>query len=89
MPEPIFMKFGMYITPPDPISVASVINPSHQSVYLHVYRSVVVRQRLGKSVIATTNTHATIEELLKTSFSVRSVPYQRKVGDEFFPKLLF
>jgi hypothetical protein len=37
MPEPIFMKLGMYITAPEPISMAYFINLSHQSVYLHVY----------------------------------------------------
>jgi hypothetical protein len=29
--EPVFMKFGMYIMTPDPISVMFLINPSHQS----------------------------------------------------------
>jgi hypothetical protein len=39
MPEPIFMKLGMYITAPEPISTAYFINPSHQSVCLFVYSS--------------------------------------------------
>jgi hypothetical protein len=43
---------------------------------------VVARQRLGKNVNVTT------EELLDTSFSMRSVSYQRKLGDQFFPELL-
>jgi hypothetical protein len=34
------------------------------------------------------NTHATIVELLDVSFSVWSVLYKRKVGGQFFPKLL-
>jgi hypothetical protein len=36
------MKLGMYSMTPDPISVAYFINPSHQSVWLHVYA--IVRQ---------------------------------------------
>jgi hypothetical protein len=47
-----------------------------------------VRQRLGKNDTAATNTYITIEELLDASFSMRSVSYQRKIGDWFFPELL-
>jgi hypothetical protein len=72
----------------EPISTAYFINPSHQSVCLYVYPLIVARQRLGKNVTAATNTHATIEELLDASFSIRSVSYQRNVGDQFFPELL-
>jgi hypothetical protein len=36
-----------------------------------------------------TNTHATLEDLLDESFSLRCVSYQRKVGDWFFSELLF
>jgi hypothetical protein len=32
MPEPIFMKLGTYITAPEPISKASLKNPSHHFV---------------------------------------------------------
>jgi hypothetical protein len=42
-------------------------------------------QRLGKGIMAATNTHATIEELLEAVFSMRLVSYQRKVGNLFFP----
>jgi hypothetical protein len=62
------------------ISAAYFINPSHRSVCLYVYFSVVVRQRLGKKVTAATNIHAPLEELLDASFPMRSL-YQRKVGD--------
>jgi hypothetical protein len=41
-------------------------------------------QRLGKHVHAAMNTQAAMKELLDASFSVRSVSYQRKVGDYFF-----
>jgi hypothetical protein len=47
----------------------------------------IARQRLGKNVTAAINTHATIEELLDASFSMQSVWYQKKVGDQFFPQL--
>jgi hypothetical protein len=35
--ERIFMKLGIYIIEPELISKAYFINPSHQSVFLHVY----------------------------------------------------
>jgi hypothetical protein len=35
MLERIFIKFGMYIMAPEPISTAYLINPSHQSVCLY------------------------------------------------------
>jgi hypothetical protein len=72
---------------PEPISTVYFINPSHQSVRLYVYPANVARQRLGKNITAATNTHAAIELLLDGSFSMRSVSYQRKVG-EYFSKLL-
>jgi hypothetical protein len=64
MPEPIFMKLGMYITALEPFSTAYFINPSCQSVYLYAYTPSVARQRLSKNVTVATNTQATIEELL-------------------------
>jgi hypothetical protein len=88
MPEPIYMKLGMYIMTSEPISTAYFINPSHQSVCLYVYLPIVARQRLGGNVTTATNTHAKIEELLDASFSMRSGLYQRKVGDYFFRELL-
>jgi hypothetical protein len=39
--EQIFMKFGTYITAPEPISTAELKNPSHQSVCLYVYLPIV------------------------------------------------
>jgi hypothetical protein len=73
MPEPIFMKLGTYITEPEPISTAYFMNPSHQPVYTPI----VARQRLGRSVTAATNTHATIDEFLDASFFMRSMSYRR------------
>jgi hypothetical protein len=55
MPEPIFLKLGMYIIAPESISTAYFINPSHQTVCLYVYPPIVARQRLGKNVTAATN----------------------------------
>jgi hypothetical protein len=42
---------------------------------------IVARQRLGKNITAATNTRATVEELLDTSFSMRPRVVSRKVGD--------
>jgi hypothetical protein len=81
MPEPIFMKLGIYIMTPEPISTAYFINPPI-SVCVCIYtHPIVARQRPSKSVTAATNTHATVEELLCASFSVLSVLYQGKVSD--------
>jgi hypothetical protein len=80
MPEPIFMKFGINVVPPEPISTAYFINPSQQFMCLQVYPTIVARQRLGKIFTVATNTQATKEELLEASFSMRSGSYQRKLG---------
>jgi hypothetical protein len=69
----------MYIMEPEPISTVYFINPFHQSVCLYMYPLIVAREQLGKNVIAATNTHATIQELLDASFSMLSVLYKRKV----------
>jgi hypothetical protein len=37
MPEPVFMKFCIYIMAPEPISTTHFINPSHQSVSIRVF----------------------------------------------------
>jgi hypothetical protein len=81
IPEQFFMKFGMYIMTPEPASTTYCINPSRQSVCLYVYPHTVARQRLGKNVTASSNTHATIEELLDASFPMQSVSYRRKMGE--------
>jgi hypothetical protein len=56
MPEPIFMKHGMYFMAPESISAAFFINPTHQSVCLYVYPPIVARQQLGKSITVAMNT---------------------------------
>jgi hypothetical protein len=75
------MKLCMHIMTPETISRAYLIDPSHQSVCLYVYPPIVARQRLGRNVTQTTNTHATIEEILDESFSMRSVSYERTLDD--------
>jgi hypothetical protein len=72
-----------HMTATEPISTSYFLNPFHQSVCLCVYPI-----SFGKIVTATTNTQATIEDLLDLSFSMRCVPYERKVIDKFFPELL-
>jgi hypothetical protein len=57
-------------------------------VSVRVSAPIVARQRLGKHVPSATNTHAITEALLYASSSVRSVSYQTKVDDQFFPELL-
>jgi hypothetical protein len=69
MPQPIFVKLGMYIMAPE----RTYINLSHQSICLYVYSSIVARQRLGENIIMAPNTHATIQELLDASFSMQTV----------------
>jgi hypothetical protein len=70
MPEPIYMKLGMYIMALELISTAYFINPSHQSVCLSCVSLLSLlgkgsvngippfgaRQRLGEHVPAATNT---------------------------------
>jgi hypothetical protein len=81
MAEAVLMKLDMYIMATEVISTAYFINPSHQYLWLHVYLLIVARQRFGRNVITAMNTHATIEEMFKVSFSMLSVSYQGKVGD--------
>jgi hypothetical protein len=68
----------MYILASEPISTAYVINSSHQSVCLHVYPSIVVRQRIGKHVAAATNTRDNISIVgLVVFYTVRVVSNER------------
>jgi hypothetical protein len=78
MPEPIFMKLGMYIMAPEPISTTYFVNPSHQSVGLYAYSSVVARQRVGKHIPATTNTCNNVT-IFDPSSSIRSALYKSRV----------
>jgi uncharacterized protein (DUF486 family) len=81
VPKPIFMELCMYIKAPDPISTSYLINTSYQAACLYVYPLIVARQRLGKKNYDANEYTTITEELLDASFSMRSVSYQRKVGD--------
>jgi hypothetical protein len=48
MAKQICIKLGMYIMAPELISTPYFINPSYQSVCLHVVPIIVARHRLGK-----------------------------------------
>jgi hypothetical protein len=76
MPKPIFMKLGMHIITPQPISPSCFINHFHQYVCLCVYLPIVTRQRLGVQVPVAKNIHNNIR-ILDSPFSVHSVSYQR------------
>jgi hypothetical protein len=78
MTEPLFMKLYMYVMAPEPVSAAYFINPSHQSACLYVYRRVSLIGNGSVDTFPWQRTHATIEELLKASFPIRSVSYQRE-----------
>jgi hypothetical protein len=76
MAELISIQLCMCIMAPELISTAYFMNPSHQSVCLYVYPSIVARQWLGRNVTTVANTDVPIEELLDASFSMWSVSYQ-------------
>jgi hypothetical protein len=67
------MKFVMYVMEPEPISTAYFKNPS-------IGLLSVARQWLSINVTAAKKTHATIEELLDASSTIRAVSYQTKRG---------
>jgi hypothetical protein len=56
MPEPIFIKHGMYNMVIEPISMDYFINPSHQSVCLSMSPHLNARQRFGRNFAEVTNT---------------------------------
>jgi hypothetical protein len=80
----MFMKFGLYIMSPKPISTAYFMNPSHQSVSLWLFSL----SLLGNGSVKLLLWHTTKEELLDSSFSICPVSYQKKVEDQFFPEVL-
>jgi hypothetical protein len=69
--------------------LSDLLHESLPSVCWSIYvPPIVARQRLFKNFTTVTNTHETIEELLHTSFTLRSVSYQRTVDHWLFPRLL-
>jgi hypothetical protein len=79
MSKPIFLKFGMYIMAPEPISVTYFINPSHQSVCLYVYPPLWLLGNGSVDTFPWQQIHVTIEELLEASSPIWSTLYQRRV----------
>lgn len=69
MPDPIFMKFGVYVMEPEPISAEYFTSPAHKSLCLYLYPTLVARQMLDKNITVAKNTYVAIEELLDWSFS--------------------
>jgi hypothetical protein len=58
-----------------------VLHKCFSTVCIYMY---IVRRQRGKNITAAMNTHTTIEELLYTEVSIRSVSHQRKVRGCFF-----
>jgi hypothetical protein len=88
MADPVFMKHDMHVMASEPISMAYFKNLSHQSVCLYVYSLIVASQQFTKNVTVALNNHAATEELLNMLFSMWSMSYQGKSGNQFFPELL-
>jgi hypothetical protein len=89
MAKPVLVKLGMYIMANEPISTAFLISSFHQSVCLYVNLLTVPTQRIGKDVTTATKTHATIEEFLDASFSIRSCRINGKQAISFSQNFLF
>jgi hypothetical protein len=90
MPEPIFMKLGICIMATELVSTAYFINSS-TSVCVSLGVSLISLQGNGSAESLTwPRTHATIEELLKASFSLRSMSYQKEesVGLSVYPPIV-
>jgi hypothetical protein len=52
MSEPIFIRLGIYVVVPEPISVAYFINPPNQPVCLCMYPPNVAKKRFGKVYVS-------------------------------------
>jgi hypothetical protein len=73
-----------------------IVAPGGSKIYIVTYRlkarssgrkeMAVAMERLGKHVPAATNTHATIEELLKTVFSMQSMPFSTQSIPRLYSK---
>jgi imidazoleglycerol phosphate synthase glutamine amidotransferase subunit HisH len=83
MPEPVFMKLGMYIMAPEPIITVYFIHFSYKSVSVCVSH-IVARQRFDKSFTAAITRAAIVGRIVFCAIGVVS----RKVGDEFLSELL-
>jgi hypothetical protein len=77
MPEPIFMKLGTHIMATETISMACIINPSHQSVSPLCISFTSVQRNVSVNTFLRQRLHETIEEMLDASFSMRFMYYQK------------
>jgi hypothetical protein len=75
VPEPIYMKFDIYVMLLEPISTAYFINPSHQSVCLCVYPRLSPLGNGSVNAFPWRSVHAAIKELFGrvVFFAVRLV----------------
>jgi hypothetical protein len=83
MLQPI-MKLG-YVHHGTWAHLSGVLHKSLPSVSVCICIPIVARQRLDKNVMAEMKTH---KRRIVSMFSMESVSYQRKVGDQLFPELL-
>jgi hypothetical protein len=82
MPEPIFMKLGMYIMALEPISTTYFINPSHQSVSVICIPLSLLGNGSVKNVTAATNTRnnrRTADHVVFCAFRIVSKENRRLV----------
>jgi hypothetical protein len=71
IPEPIYIKLDMYTRPPESTSKAYFINPSHQSVCLHVYSRVSFLGNGSVDTFPRQRIHTKLEVVLEASFYIR------------------
>jgi hypothetical protein len=80
IPEPVFMKLGLYVMAPELMSAAYFVNPSHQSVSVCDLLPL-----LGHGSVKTFPWQRRIVEGV-VFYSVRV--FRRKVGDQFSEPLV-
>jgi hypothetical protein len=85
MPQPIFWNLIGISRHLSPSQMAYYVNPSYQSVSVRGSAPTLARQQLDKHVPPAT-IHATTQQLLDSSSSMRPLSYQEKPGDIFLSK---
>jgi hypothetical protein len=78
------MKPGMYNMTPEPISVAYFINLSASQ---YVYPAIVARQLLSKK-LCSGKEYTPLGKLLDELFCMRSLSYEKEMGNNLFPEYL-
>jgi hypothetical protein len=84
------MKFHVYVTSSKPISKVYLIDPSHYTACLHVYHSLVARERLGNNVTAESNTFKNRRIVGRVVFYEVYAVWKKKrkiKGDYLFPEI--